>query len=321
MNPRMPQPPYSHLSLLFAAAMLKQQDRYQRALCRNCLPTRSISPFAITTGLTFLRSRQRSFLTITSSGLYSPVTVLSSRAVQMQQMISMDLSHTHLPEGDNLAGEMTKLMMFSNFSNPLWTYDSLVFPAFDPLIPDPFLGSNTTLEGISISMKLPALRPSLQFIMAPDDNITSTPSAYHSWDMRVDVDGTLTYGDPGSGVFSTQKAAFPWSLATSNATIAEQRGSAGWTNTYVIPNDTETSVPMTQVGFASPVQWVFESPPLLLQTATTHTGSLDINPSSANFGFAAGFASGTKTNQMMDISLDGIRADRWDMKNDLVIAL
>ena len=150
--------------------------------------------------------------------------------------------------------------------------------------------------------------------MAPADSITSTASVYHSGKMQVDIDGTLTQGDPGSGVFSTQKTVFPWSLATSNATLAEQRGSAGWTNTYVIPNDTETSVPMTQVGLASPVQWVFAgNGPFLVQTVASHTGSLDINPSAANFGFAAGFASGTKTNQMMNISLDGattIRAER-----------
>lgn len=266
-----------------------------------------------------------SFLTIAASGLYSPVAVLSSRAVQMQQMSSINLSHIDLSEGDNLAGETTKLMMFFNLSNPLWTYDNLIFPAFDALIPNSFLGSNTTSEGASILMKLPDLRPSLQCIMAPADSITSTASVYHSGKMQVDVDGTLTQGDPGSGVFSTQKRAFPWSLATSNATLAEQRGSAGWTNTYVIPNDTETSVPMTQVGLASPVQWVFAgNDPFLVQTVASHTGSFDINPSAANCGFAAGFASGTKTNQMMNISLDGantIRADRWDVKNDLVNAL
>ncbi len=268
-----------------------------------------------------------SFLTIVASGLYSPTTVLSSRAVQMQQMSVMNLSHIDLSQGDNLAGEITKLTMLFNLSNPLWTYDTLIFPAFNALIPDSFLGSNTTFEGISISMKLPALRPSLQCIMAPADNITNADNFYDSGD---NVDGTSTYGDPGSGVYSTQETVFPGSLDTSNTTIAEQLGSAGWTITYVIPNDTETSVPMTQVGLASPVQWVPNGNSSLLgQTRTSQTGRLEIDPYTPNFGFfgfAAGFASGTKTNQMMNISTDtddtdNILADRWDMKTDLVVAL
>ena len=266
-----------------------------------------------------------SFLTIVASGLYSPVTVLSSRAVQMQQMSSLNLSHIDLSESDNLAGETTKLMMFFNLSNPLWTYDTLIFPSFNALIQDSFLGSNTVSESVSITMKLPALRPSLQCIMAPADNITSTANAYHSGNMQIDVDGTLTYGDPGSGVYSTLETVFPWSLGTSNATIAEQLGSAGWTNTYIIPNDTETSVAMTQLGFASPVQWESDGDSsYLFQTGTSQTGSLDIDPSAANFGFGGGFASGTKTNQMMNISLDGANtmlANRWDMKIDFVVAL
>ena len=264
------------------------------------------------------------FLTIAASGLYSPVDVLSSRTVQMQQMSCVNLSHMDLSEGDNNAGETTKLMMFFNLSNPLWTYDNLIFPSYDALIPESVLAMNTTFEGVSISMRLPALRPSLQCTVAPVDSINNT-AAYHSGDMQIDDDGTFVQGDPGSGVFSNEETTFPWSLATSNATIAEQKGRARWTNTYIIPNDTETSVPMTQVGFASPVLWNYEqNSSNLIPTVASHTGKLDIDPSAANFGFAAGFASGIRTDQVMNISLDGlnkIRANRWDMKTDLVIAL
>ena len=42
---------------------------------------------------------------------------------------------------------------------------------------------------------------------------------------------------------------------------------------------------------------------------------MDIDPSAANFGFAAGFASGTRTSQMMDLGL------AWDIKTDMVVAL
>ena len=267
-----------------------------------------------------------SFLTIVASGLYSPVTVLSSRAVQMQQTSSFNLSHIDLSQDDNLAGETTKLMMFLNLSNPLWTFDTLIFPSFNAVFPDSFLGSNTTFEGVSISLKLPALRPSLQCIIAPTDNTTNTANVYHSGDMQIDVDGTFHYGDPGSGVYSIQETVFPWSLDTTNATMAEQLGSAGWTNTYVIPNDTETSVPMTQVGLASPVQWVPDGNSSRIWSTSAFQAAVwsDIDPSAANFGFAAGFASGIKTNQMMDINLDGantILAYRWDMKTDMVVAL
>ena len=266
-----------------------------------------------------------SFLTIAASGLYSPVTVLSSRAVQMQQMSRMNLSHIDLSEDDNLAGETTKLMMLYNFSSPLWTYENLIFPAFDALIPDSFLGSNTTFEGVSISMKTPALRPSLQCIMAPADSINNTDNVYHSGDLDMDVNGVFAQGDPGSGVFSTQNAEFPWSLGTSNTTIAEQLGSADWATTFILPNETETSVPMTQAGLASPVQWEVEgnSSTLWATSASRYIGGLDIDPSAANFGLAAGYLSGTKTNHMMNASLgeNTILADRWDMKSDLVVAL
>lgn len=283
MNPWMPQPPYSHLFFALRRGNAQAARSISTSLVSKLPPHAfclSLRDHHWANSFTILAALVSSFLTIAASGLYSPVTVLSSRAVQMQQMSSINLSHIDLSEGDNLAGETTKLMMFFNLSNPLWTYDNLIFPAFDALIPDSFLGSNTTSEGASLSMKLPALRPSLQCIMAPADSITSTASVYHSGKMQVDVDGTLTQGDPGSGVFSTQKTAFPWSLATSNATLAEQRGSAGWTNTYVIPNDTETSVPMTQVGLASPVQWVFAgNDPFLVQTVASHTGAwISIRP-------------------------------------------
>ena len=258
-------------------------------------------------------------------------------------MSSLNLSHIDLSWGDNFAGETTKLMMLFNLSDPLWTYNTLIFPSFSALNQDSFLGSNTTFEGVSISMKLPALRPSLQCIIAPADSITNTANVYHSGDMQVDVGGTFQYGDPGPGVYSNQKTVFPWSLDTSNATIAEQQGSAGWTITYVIPNDTETSVPMTQVSLASLVQWVPDGNSSdLLEEHTDTLGfkpdssniwstsayqiavGLDIDPSAANFGFAAGFASGTKTNQMVNISLNEantILANPWDMRTDLVVAL
>ena len=267
-----------------------------------------------------------SFLTVVASGLYSPVTVLSSRAVQMQQMSSLNLSHIDLSWSDNLAGETTKLMTFLNLSNPLWTYDTLIFPSLNALIPDSFFGSNTTFEGVSISLRLPALRPSLQCIIAPADSTNNTANVYHSGDMLVDVDGTFELGDLGSGVYSIQDTVFPWSLDTTNATIAEQLGSADWTNTYVIPNNTETSVPMTQVGLASPVQWVPDGNSSRIWSTRANQAAvrLDIDPSAANFGFAAGFASGTKTNQTIDIIWDGtntISANRWDMKTDMVVAL
>ena len=266
-----------------------------------------------------------SFLTIAASGLYSPVTVLSSRAVQMRQMSSTNLSHIDLSGGDNLAGETTKLIMFFNLSTPLWTYDNLVFPAFNALVPDSFLSSNTTFESVSISMRLPALRPSLECIMAPADNITTTDNVYHSGDLEIDKDGTLTQADPSSGVFSTQNTVFPWSLGTSNATIAGQLGAASWAHTYIIPNDTETSVLMTHVGHASPELWIPNgTSSYLFETSTFHTKPLDIDPSAANFGLAAGFASGTITNQMTNINLDGanfIQGYRWDMETDYVVGM
>ena len=271
-----------------------------------------------------------SFLTIVASGLYSPVTVLSTHAVQMQQTSILNLSHIDLSLGDNLAGEMTKLMMFLNLSNPLWTYDNLIFPAFNALIPDSFLGSNTTFEGVSISMNLPALRPSLQCTIAPADSTSNDPNSNYYSGVEPTIDG-----EPGSGVWSDQQTEFPWSLGTSNATIADQLSSAPWTNTYKIPNDTETSVPMTPVGLASSVQWVLddELDPFILSTNILSNYEdqpeiPDIDPSAANFGFAAGYASGTKINDMMNISLggevgvsEGILADPWDMRTDLVVAL
>ena len=102
------------------------------------------------------------FLTITASGLYSQVTVLSSRAVQMQQISGMSFSHIDLSEGDSLTGETTELIMFFDLSNPLWTYGILISSSLNALTPDPFLDRNTTFEGVSVSMKLLALRPSLQ---------------------------------------------------------------------------------------------------------------------------------------------------------------
>ena len=175
-------------------------------------------------------------------------------------------------------------------------------------------------------MRLPALRPSLQCIMAPTDNINNTANAYHSGYVQNFVDGVFVQDDVGSGVFSTQNAEFPWYLLdVSNTTVAEQLGSAIWTNTFIIPNDTETSVPLTQVGLASSVQWKEDgNTSALVQTVYDQTGGLDIDSSAANFGFAAGGLSGTKTNQMMNMSLSGannILADRWDLKIDLVVAL
>ena len=234
----------------------------------------------------------------------------------------MNLSHIDLSESDNLAAETTKLMMLFNLSNPSWTYDTLIFPALNVQIPDSFLGSN----GFSISLKLPALRPSLECIIAPADSTINNPNSNYYSGVE------LIMGSRGSGVRSTQQTEFPWSLGTSNATIVDQSGSAPWANTYCIPNDTETSVPMTLIGLVSPVQWelddglapyiysTFGDQPEIMETDPT-----DIDPSAATFGFAAGFASGTKINDIMNISLDSranfTLANRWDMETNLVVAL
>ncbi|EXJ84942.1 hypothetical protein A1O3_05617 [Capronia epimyces CBS 606.96] len=275
---------------------------------------------------TILAATVSSFLTIVTSGLYSPVTVQSPHAVQMQQLSVMNLSHVDLSEGDNLAGETTKLMMLFNLSNPVGTYDDLVFPSFEAHIPDALLGGIAPNEEVLISMTMPALRPSLQCTVAPVDSITTADNVYHSGTMQVLVDGTYTYADPGEGIFSTQKAVFPWSLGTSNTTLVkEPGGSADWSYTYIIPNDTETSVPKTQIGATSPVQWIADGKTLTAhQTSTEHTGKLDVDPSTANFGFAGGWASGTRTNQVVNISLDGANtfmANTWKMQTDLVITL
>lgn len=172
--------------------------------------------------------------------------------------------------------------------------------------------------------------------MAPADSITGNANAVHDSENNIYV-GRIRTSFKELGVHLTPEIVFPWSLGTSKATIAEQLGSAGWTNTYVIPNDTETSVSMTQVGLASPVRWVPDgNSSSIWSTSNGLPGDevdpssngrredWDIDPSAANFGFAAGFASGTKTNQMIDFKLDGdntILANRWDMKTDMVVAL
>ena len=65
----------------------------------------------------------------------------------------------------------------------------------------------------------------------------------------------------------------------------------------MIPNDTKTSVPMTQVGLAPSVQRNEDINPSLISSTRLDTlVESDIDPSAANFDFAAGFALGTKTN-------------------------
>ncbi|KAK0516929.1 hypothetical protein JMJ35_000084 [Cladonia borealis] len=194
----------------------------------------------------------------------------------MQQTSSMNLSHIDLSESDNLAGETAKLKMFFNLSNPLWTYDTLIFPAFNALVPSSFLGSNTTFAGISISMTLPALRPSLQCIMAPADSITNTANVYHSGDMQIDVDGTLTYGDPGSGVYSNLETVFPWSLDTSNATIAEQLGSASCMTTSQIntPVPDESTARIIMSNESSTPTWFMNT---TKQPASPHWFGISLN--------------------------------------------
>ena len=176
----------------------------------------------------------------------------------MQQISSLNLSHIDLSESDNLAGETTKLMMFFNLSNPLWTYDTLIFPTFNALIPDSFLGSNGTFEGVSISVRLPALRPSLECTIAPAGSTNNAYSIYTSEDVSEDASGYAsdsisTHTDLSSGVYSTQQTFFPLPLGTSNATLRDRLDPADFNTTYVLPNDTQTSVPMTPVGLASSV--------------------------------------------------------------------
>ncbi|ORY09323.1 hypothetical protein BCR34DRAFT_568699 [Clohesyomyces aquaticus] len=266
-----------------------------------------------------------SFLAIVTPGLYSVKVVDSSHSVQLHQTSILNLTHLDISEADNLAGETTKLTMMYNLSNPTWTYEDLLFPSLDTQIPSTLLGSNMTYQGVSISMSLPAIRPSLECTTAPSDTITNDWNVYHSGQMQINVDGTFTYGDPGAGVFSLQLTSFPWSLATTKATLVHPGSPANWSNVFVIPNASETSIAETQVGSASSLRWVSSGNlSYLAMTSAAHTGNLDVNPAVANFGFAAGLASGTKTQRRVNISIDGANkflANKWDLNMDLTIAL
>jgi hypothetical protein len=66
-----------------------------------------------------------------------------------------------------------------NLSYPTWTYDNLVFASFKSVqIPESYVWEGTVLEGVSITMKTPALRPSLNFVVAPPSNTTQGDNFY-----------------------------------------------------------------------------------------------------------------------------------------------
>jgi hypothetical protein len=258
-----------------------------------------------------------SFLTIVASGLYGLDTVQSYHEIHMQQLDSLDLSHIDLSLDDSLAGSTTKLIVLYNLSYPTWTYDNLVFPSFSAQIPKHLLGGNTTFDGISVSMKVPTLRPSLECSVAPPDNAE-----------QDDTDYTVTkvFSSDGSnyipetvqtppGIYYDMNVTFPWSLSESNATLAKQLGSATWSSIFIIPNDTDTTVSRVPIGVASPMEWIRpvhgEDSSIRETTINSRLSTSDVDPSAANFGIAAGFASGS-TQEV---------GGTWQLFPDLVVAL
>jgi hypothetical protein len=96
------------------------------------------------------------FLTIIVSGLYSVESAPLNENFTLQRLDHFNFSLGNLIEDDNLAAGVANLIVNQNLSYPQWTYDELVFP---------HLGLShrlaSTPQGSSITVSIPAVRPSL----------------------------------------------------------------------------------------------------------------------------------------------------------------
>jgi hypothetical protein len=237
------------------------------------------------------------FLTIIASELYSPQPIQTPYRVQMLQTDTFNLSYIVLSQDDKLAGTTTKLTVLNNLSYPTCTYDNLVFSSSTAQFPRSFCGSNTTIEGSSISMKVPALRPSLECITAPPNIVSQLGNFYYEAKLSTLYGGTSTTINAMSGIYNYTSANFSWSFAPVNTTFAKQLGSAQWPELFIIPSKTEKNMPNTPIEFAFPVQWFPEEDSgSILKTAMDQTirVGLDIDPSFPIFLISAGMASGSK---------------------------
>lgn len=294
------------------------------AIAQRSLSTNYVSDFSLRILYVSVRNRHwavflsasavllSSLLAIVSSGLFSPWTLVSSQTVQIQQLDYLNLSHIDLSQGDNLAGTATKLMVLHNLAYPTWTFDDLVFPAFMELASESSRGNAATSGNSTISVTVSALRPSLECITAPSSEISSTGNYYWSGPVNSGFHNGVGRGNvkDALGVFTYVNATFPWSLAETNTTLAQELGVASWDTFFIIPNDTQTKVSNVPFGFASPIQW-YTYPDsggssILKETATDSQGSLDITPYTPAFGIVAGWASGTITNQTEQVDPEGL---------------
>lgn len=110
-----------------------------------------------------------SFLTIIVSGLYFAQTVPLAQSIAVQRADHFDFTLNNLTQQDNLAGATTNLIVYDNLSYPMWTYDDLVFPRLT--LPE---AHESISNSSSISVLVPAVRPSLKCSVIPPSSVTYT---------------------------------------------------------------------------------------------------------------------------------------------------
>lgn len=285
--------------------------------------------------LTILAAFASSFLTIIAAGLYTPQSVPTTRVVQLAQVDLFNLTHFDTSQNDNFAGSTAALIVQRNLTYPQWTYKNLVFPTFSS--PGSPLGANANASGTIITVKVPALRASLNCTAIPSNTINVTAFYWAGETSELSGGSSGLYDDPGSVKVEIQmlmEANFSSPLVGLNPKAAAKMGPAVWIPTLFMDNSTSQIAEKTFIGVGTPIQWnqlgnnASDAYNVLLGTSLSQVDlgdadALDVAPYYPGFALLFGTASANNTGR---VGLQSFAADQknvtyWDADLEVTAAL
>ncbi|RFU28160.1 hypothetical protein B7463_g8172, partial [Scytalidium lignicola] len=104
---------------------------------------------------------------------------------------------TDIANNDSAAGSLTSLIIWSNLSYPLWTYQDLVFPTLD-LSPDSIESSTQSSDAL-VTVTIPAVRARLNCTVNPPISVTASSEEFIN--INATYLDTCSEDEPTTGFF------------------------------------------------------------------------------------------------------------------------
>lgn len=191
-----------------------------------------------------------SFLSIIVSGLYSVIDVPIVQAITLQQGDVFNFNNVDISLTDNEAAAIDNLVEYLGLTSTPWTNGNL---AFNILNQDVAFTTNSSAN-IPLTVKVPAVRPSLNCTSIPNDLREVT-----IFNQDNEESGSLAFKMPGQNEMVSPSDGYVWVGVNTTLKYTEwcetapedMRSEEPWMQYFLLPNDTS----MAYVGKASILSW------------------------------------------------------------------